>query len=314
MTGDGEMTGLRRREWLMLAPAVLWGARGGVRQRMEEVMGRLPHGRRNTPRTAVLEETDCGSYVRRKFVYTAEEGDDVPAYLLLPKERGRRAAMLCLHQTVKIGKAEPAGLGGNPNLHYAQELAERGYIALAPDYPGFGDYQTDVYARGYASATMKGIWNHMRAVDLLASMPQVNRQRIGAIGHSLGGHNSLFVATFDPRIRAVVSSCGFTSFRRYMGGDLTGWTHKGYMPRIATMYGKSPERMPFDFSDILRALKNRRVFVNAPLHDANFDVRGVRECVAAAGPGRITVEYPDCAHEFPPAVREKVYGWLGAWR
>ena len=87
--------------------------------------------------------------------------------------------MLCLHQTTKIGKGEPAGVGGNSNLHYAAELAARGYVTLAPDYPNFGDYSFDPYAHGYESATMKGIWNHMRAVDLLQSLSEVDPQRIG---------------------------------------------------------------------------------------------------------------------------------------
>jgi hypothetical protein len=33
--------------------------------------------------------------------------------------------VLCLHETISIGRAEPAGLGGKPNLHYAAELARR---------------------------------------------------------------------------------------------------------------------------------------------------------------------------------------------
>ena len=88
-------------------------------------------------------------------------------------------------------------------------------MALAPDYLSFGDektdYQTDVYGRGYKSGSMKGIVNHIRAVDLLVSLPEVDSRRIAAIGHSLGGHNALFVAAFDKRIRAVITSCGFTS-------------------------------------------------------------------------------------------------------
>src|SRR5213079_3127720 len=118
------------------------------------------------------------------------------------------------------------------NMHLAKELAERGFVVLAPDYPNFGDYRLDVYARGYASATMKGVWNHRRAVDLLQSLPEADTDHIGVIGHSLGGHNSLFVAAFDERIRCVVSCCGFCTFERYMGGKLKGWDQDVYMPRV----------------------------------------------------------------------------------
>jgi len=155
---------------------------------------------------------------------------------------------------------------------------------------------------------MKGIWNHIRAIDLLQSLPAVDPNRIAAIGHSLGGHNALFLAAFDSRVRAVVTSCGFTSFRRYMGGDLTGWSHRGYMPRIASHYGKDPARMPFDFSDVLAAIAPRPVFVNAPLRDDNFDSQGVDE--ATAGQAHVTVHHPDAAHDFPAEIREQAYSFL----
>jgi len=280
--------------------------------RMEEVMGPLPKTDHSAPRVEVMEEVRLEKYIRRKITYLVETGDAVPAYLLIPHQRKKRsAAVLCLHQTVKTGKEEPVGMGGKPNLHYAQELAERGYITLAPDYPNFGDYRIDVYAKGYASATMKGIFNHIRAVDLLVSMPEVDPKRIGVIGHSLGGHNALFVAAFDPRIKAVVTSCGFTSFAKYMKGDLTGWSHKGYMPRVAEVYGRSAARMPFDFPDVLNAILPRAIFINAPLRDSNFDVSGVRDCVAAAkGGSQIVAVYPDAEHDFPPAERMESYRFL----
>lgn len=277
-----------------------------IRRAMEEVMGPLPARPRRAPSVEVLAEVELANeLIRRKI----EIDSEVPAYVFLPAG-GVRAAVLCLHQTTARGKAEPAGLAGLPTLHYALELARQGFVTLAPDYPNFGDYTFDPYAAGFASATMKGIVNHMRAVDLLAAL--VGHHRIGVIGHSLGGHNSLFVASFDERIQAVVTSCGFTSFRKYSGGDLTGWSHKGYMPRIATVYGKSPERMPFDFDDVLTAIAPRPVFVNAPLRDANFDATGVDDCVARAAGSteRITVRHPDAAHSFPDAIRWEAYEFL----
>jgi hypothetical protein len=167
---------------------------------------------------------------------------------------------------------------------------------------------------GYASATMKGIVNHMRAIDLLASLPEVDPGRIAAVGHSLGGHNALFLAAFDARVRAVVTSCGFTSFHKYKGGDLAGWSHRGYMPRIASEYGNSPDRMPFDFDDVLEAISPRPVFVNAPLRDDNFDASGVDDAVRAAGGGNTVVVHPDAAHDFPPRVRQQAWAFLDGVR
>ncbi len=291
-----------------------------IQRRMELVMGEPPRRARKTGSgIEIIEEQSTDRYTRRKLTYVAEPGDRVPAYLLIPRQRaGALPAVLCLHQTTRIGKAEPAGLGGLPNLHYAHELALRGYVTLAPDYPNFGDYHVDPYALGYASATMKGIVNHRRAIDLLQTLREVDPKRIGVAGHSLGGHNSLFVAAFDRRLRAVVTSCGFTSFHKYMGGDLTGWSHKGYMPRIAGVYGKSPDRMPFDFADVLAAIAPRPLFVNAPLHDANFDASGVDDVVNAVRPlyekararVRIVVVHPDAQHDFPAPIREQAYDFL----
>lgn len=305
------------RRTLLLAAA----RRKSLLARMQEVMGAMPRWPKGSPKVEVAGEVRFPNYTRRAITFEAEPGDRVPAFVLAPRAAGRRPAMVCLHQTTRIGKAEPAGLGGSVNLHYAQELAERGYVAIVPDYPNYGDYRFDPYAAGYASATMKGIINHMRAIDVLAAMEEVDRDRIGAIGHSLGGHNTLFLAAFDRRVKAAVTSCGFTSFGRYMGGDLTGWSHKGYMPRIASEYGKDPGRMPFDFPELLASLAPRGLFINAPVEDANFDHAGVRECVAEAEKAyrakgkadKLIASYPLAKHDFPPAVRKAAYASLEAW-
>jgi len=274
---------------------------------------------RTLPDLRVLGEEDLGDVVRKRVMFYSEHTNLVQAYLIVPKKRaGRAPAALVPHQTTPRGKDEPAGLGQDQNQAIALELARRGYVTLAPDYPGFGDDKTDAYAMGYASATMKGIWNHLRAVDLLASLAEVDPERIAAIGHSLGGHNSIFAALFDPRIKAVVTSCGFTSFKKYYQGDLTGWSHKGYMPRIASDYEKNPDKMPFDFTELLGALAPRPVFINAPVRDDNFEVSGVDDCVRAAEPvyellgakGAIVVVHPDAGHSFPPEIRQQAYAFL----
>jgi len=291
---------------------------------MQLVMGPLPGKEKKVPLDVkVIEEVKTDQFIRRKISFAAEKDDRVAAYLFIPLERkGKLPAVLCLHPTDRVlGKGVPAGFGAKPDRQYAVHLAERGYVTLAPDYPASGDSTCDPYKLGYASATMKGIWNHLRAVDVLVSLPEVDAERVGVIGHSLGGHNSLFVAAFDPRIKCVVSNCGFCSFPTYMKGDLKGWSHDGYMPRLRTVYDLKPEKVPFDFPEVVAALAPRPFLASAPLKDHNFDVQGVKDCIKAAKPvyellgagDRLSANYPDCAHDFPEDVRKVAYEWLDRW-
>jgi dienelactone hydrolase len=297
--------------------------RAHILAHFQAVAGALPGGERRVPlQLRVISETKEPGLLRRKVSYACEPGDRVRAWLLIPDPKPREArklpAVLCLHQTINIGKDEPVGLGANQELAYARELAGRGYIALAPDYPNFGEYHVDVYEMGYASATMKAIWNNMRAIDLLASLNEVDPDKIGAVGHSLGGHTAIFTALFESRIRAVVSSCGFNAFAYYYKGNIVGWSHGGYMPRLKERYGLDLRRVPFDFPELIACLAPRAFFTNSPLHDANFDVDGVRTCIAAAVPvydllgarDRLIAVYPDAQHAYPKSVRDQSYRFL----
>jgi predicted dienelactone hydrolase len=162
---------------------------------------------------------------------------------------------------------------------------------------------------------MKGIFNHMRCVDLLQSLPEVDPGRIGAIGHSLGGHNAMFVGVFDTRISVVVSSCGWTPFHDYYGGKIAGWTSDRYMPLLKTRYNLDPDRVPFDFYEVVAALAPRAFFSSSPLRDSNFDVRGVKKAIPKAREiykllgqaDALQLRTPDCEHDFPAETRNEAY-------
>ncbi|MFO0871778.1 MAG: alpha/beta hydrolase family protein [Pirellulales bacterium] len=296
--------------------------RGQILTAMQQVMGKVPGDSKRVPLALkTLEETPLAGIVRRKIEYQTEPRDSVRAYLFLPQGgTERRAAVLCLHQTTNIGKQEPAGLGGNPNLHYALHLAQRGYVTLAPDYPSFGEHTFDFAdsSFGYASGSMKAIWDNMRAIDLLQSLPEVDGERIGCIGHSLGGHNTMFTAVFDPRIKVMVSNCGFTRFHKYYEGKLAGWTSARYMPRIAQLYHNQPDEVPFDFPEIVAAFAPRPFLASSPVGDGNFEVSGVKDTLEAARPiyalygkeGHLRANYPNCGHDFPAEVRAVAYDFL----
>jgi pimeloyl-ACP methyl ester carboxylesterase len=151
----------------------------------------------------------------------------------------------------------------------------------------------------------------------------VKRGRYGVIGHSLGGHNAIYTAVFEPRLKALVSSCGFDSFFDYYGGKPEvwqrerGWCQTRYMLKLLEYRGRLAD-IPFDFHELIGALAPRPVFVNAPLRDENFQWRSVDEIVKAARPvyalygarQNLRVEHPDCAHDFPEAARARACDFL----
>ena len=286
---------------------------------LERVMGPFPNpAKRVALDVKVLEEVKLeGGLLRRKLTYQSDATDRVAAYLFLPEAsaKAKLPAILCLHQTTKLGKAESAGIVDNPK-QYALHLAQRGYVAFAPDYPSFGDSKYDFDPRhGYASGTMKAIWDNVRAVDLLESLPEVDATRLGVIGHSLGGHNAMFTAVFEPRLRVIVSSCGFTTFRK---DDLPSWTGKVYMPRIQTEFANDAAKVPFDFPEIVAAFAPRPFLTCSAEGDTDFDVSGVRDVLAAARPvyelhgraGDLVGYYPKGPHAFPDDARKVAYDFF----
>ena len=304
--------------------------RAEIVRAMQTVMGPFPDPARRVPLdVVVVEEVDAGSYVRRLITYQSEPESRTPAYLCIPKKalQGERKvpAVLCLHPTNNtIGHPVAVGLGGLPGRAYGAELAERGFVTLSPAYPLLANYWPNLPLLGYQSGTMKAIWDNSRGVDLLLALPFVEgRYGCGAIGHSLGGHNALYTAVFEPRISVVASSCGFDSYRDYYGGAEKswfferGWCQLRYMPRMADYRGRL-EEIPFDFSEILAAIAPRPIYVNAPLHDSNFVWQSVDRCVAAAqpvytllgAPDQLRVDHPDVDHNFPDAQREAAYRTL----
>jgi dienelactone hydrolase len=297
----------------------------------QSIMGRLPGDEKRCPLDVrVEEETDRGTYVLRLITYASQpgEGGRTPAYLCIPKTalEGKATApgVLCLHPTDNnIGHKVVVGLGGKQNRQYASELAERGFVTISPSYPLLANYQPDLKALGFESGTMKAIWDNSRALDVLDSLPFVKHGKYATIGHSLGGHNSVYTAVFDDRLKVIVSSCGLDRYRDYYDGNPArwapeqGWCQTRYMLKLADYKGRLNE-VPFDFPELLAALAPRDVYINAPLRDGNFRWKSVDLCVDAAKKvyalhgkeNAITVDHPDSDHDFPDAQREKAYALI----
>ena len=309
---------------------------GDLRKRLlaawSDVLG--PSARNRGPLNAkVLEEQEFDTYIRKKVEYDADPGERVRAWLFIPKKRsGKLPAMLCLHQTVRSGKDQCAGVAElKPELAFAPLLAERGYVTLAPDVICFGErYQVGgnfychygdavrIYAGNAGRSIMsKMVDDAMRAVDYLQSLPEVDRKRIGSIGHSHGGYGTLFAMAFDERIKVGVVSCGFTSFRADPMPD-RWYRRTALIPRLGT-FENHMEDTPVDFHHLFAAISPRALFVSVALKDSIFPAVGDTDWMQADGRAVYSREKSaekfqiyafNGEHAFTPEARDRAWAFL----
>jgi dienelactone hydrolase len=274
----------------------------------------------------IVKEEQRDGYTQRTITYNVDPHDRVESYLLIPDKRdGKRPAIVALHSTHPTGKDFAMAFDGKGEP-YARELAQRGYVVIAPDYWPMGHYRNkkyDPYQRGYASGAMKGVWNHIRAIDVLESLPEVDTNRIGSIGHSLGGYNTIFLSVQEPRVKVMVSNAGYNSFvdyaaSAYGGGDLAKWSLDKHIRRIRTVYNNDPTAIPCDFPELIASLAPRPLLTIAPKQDEIFVMPGVTKCLDAAHPvyellgarDNLQARFPDGPHSFTEPERRAAYEFL----
>lgn len=219
-----------------LLPNLLVDSRGNrivtrtawTRQREEllrqwrEVLGTLPK-RRPALETEILETDEQPGFTRQHIRYQVEPGVNSDGYLLLPAGRkGRGPAVVVFHPTTPFGPRGVAGL--EPSYEEAKwqgvHLVQRGYVVWCPrnyintegaDWAGNASRVKQRHPDWTGITRM--VWDAIRAVDFLESLPQVDPKRIGCLGHSLGAKVVLYAMAFDPRYQAGVSSEGGIGLR-----------------------------------------------------------------------------------------------------
>ncbi len=185
----------------------------------------------------VLATEDAQDFTRQRVEYQIEPGLFTDGYLLTPKHaKGKRPAIVVFHPTTPSQAKGVAGL--DPT--YPEEkwqgvhLVRRGYVVWCPrnyintdgaDWAGNAGRVLMAHTNWTGMTRM--IWDAVRAADFVASLPNVDRERIGCLGHSLGGKQVLYAMAFDERYRAGVSSEGG------IGLKLSNWEATWYLgPRI----------------------------------------------------------------------------------
>ncbi len=200
-------------------------------------------------------------------------------------------------------------------MAFGLELARRGYVTICPrNYL----WQTGrLAAQEEASPFLerhpksKGmarmLYDAQIAVDILSAQPDVNPDRIGAVGHSLGAKEVLYLAAFDERVRATVSSEGG------IGTGFSNWDAPWYLGE--TIKGKS---FPHEHHELL-ALVAPRAFLLVGGESADGDRSW--PFIEAALPiyrlynketerVRLGLFNHRRGHEVPEEAERRIYEWL----
>lgn len=287
--------------------------RAELRRAWERYLGVIP-GPRPADRIEVLEEDRPEGVIRQLIRYETERGLPVEGYLLRPDRPGKaRPGVVVLHSTVEWTIRQPAGLEGPPALHLGLQLARRGYVAICPrcflwQYRRGDKLETAVdWLRGRhpgITGMAKMLYDATRAVDLLASMEDVDARRIGAIGHSLGAKEVLYLAAFDERVRAAVSSEGG------IGLTYSNWDAPWYL-------GPGIRRPDFalDHGQVL-ALVAPRAFLLIGGDSADGDrswpyiAEAIPVWMLTGAPEAVGWSNQHAGHAYPPAARSAAEAWL----
>lgn len=166
-----------------------------------------------------------GVYVEREMEINSTPGRRIKLVVTVPEPgHGRCPAVVCIH-----------GHGGNRHIVYDPTNVYKGFAAaLATD--GFVTISTEVgrhevYEKG---RTLMGerLWDLMRCVDYLRTMPEVDPSRIGCAGLSLGGEMAMWLGAMDERMRATVSSGFLTVMDQMEQNHCRCWKFPGLRERV----------------------------------------------------------------------------------
>ncbi len=183
----------------------------------------------------VVKREELDDCTRTLIRYQAEPGRMVRAYLLTPhgSAKHKRPAIVAFHGTNPKTFDKLVGLDAEPARHMGLRLVKEGFVVLCPEnflwegssYKGSTEAVLQKHPGSKGMAVM--LADGMRAVDVLLAQPNVDPQRIGAYGHSLGAKEALYLTALDDRIGAAVASeggieIGFSNWDAvwYLGSDV----------------------------------------------------------------------------------------------
>ncbi len=193
------------------------------RQELYRLLGDLPP-RDRAIGVRIVSVDERPGYVLEKLVLDLNGLEPVPAYFARPKQlTGRAPAVLYNHAhggQYHIGKrefVEPCDALQSPP--YAKALTDLGYCALCIDAWNFGQRRGRSESELFKEMLWRGrvlwgmmVYDSIRAVDYLATRPEVDAGRLATLGLSMGSTMAWWLAALDERIRVCVDICCLTDY------------------------------------------------------------------------------------------------------
>ena len=196
------------------------------RKELWSLLGDLPRQHHPGPAKLVNTEKHEG-YTLERLILDLNGEEPVPALLLIPdKLKNPAPGLLYIHWHAgmyELGKQQLL-TGVDVQPAYAPVCAQKGLVTLAIDSWCFGERKREADGEtGEQDAFKLMLWkgqvlfgmmlfDEYRALDYLASRPEVDSQRLGVFGMSMGATKAWWLAALDPRISLCVDVCCLTDF------------------------------------------------------------------------------------------------------
>jgi hypothetical protein len=282
-----------------------------------EFLGPMPADRARTPKLEILEEERIEEVVRQRLRYEIEPGLFTEAYLCKPlKQSGRTAGIVAFHSTVNESIRQPAGVEGAPEKAFGLKFARQGKVVICPRNFLWPD-NTHIAAKEETERLLKRhprtkgmakmLFDGLVAVDILASLPEVDPQRLGAVGHSLGAKEVLYLAAFDERIKVAVCSEGGIGVR------FSNWEADWYL-------GAAIEKEDFrrDHHELLALIAPRPfLLIGGESADGDrgwpFIAEALKVYELYGRPCRIGQFNHRKGHAVPPEAEQRFKEWIDAY-
>lgn len=169
----------------------------------------------------------------------------------LPDRRARAWVARPLHPKGKVGAVLALnGHGGSGEevirgtglYWYGRAMAEMGYVVIAPD---IGQHELQ-----HESWSLMGerTWDAIRCLDYVATLPEVDPEKLAVAGLSLGGETAMYVAALDERVKVACSSGWLTTVANMKDGHCECYDFPGLEEN-------------FDFADIFACVAPRALVV-----------------------------------------------------